>query len=134
LNAAARTMTADPVDRPMAPPPAAARRARPAAAVEAGRRQAAADPAGAAAARILSGARPWWFSAPGVMLACANVVLAPVRLAVQVAEAAVALALLAALGVIGAWYLGYVADKDVVAALKPLGQRILAMAQSAGGG
>lgn len=133
MNAAARTLTVDPFDKPAASVHAAPRRTQPAAPA-AVRREAAADPAGAAAARVLAGARPWWFSAPGVMIACANVVLAPLRLAVQVAEAAVALALLAALGVVGAWYLGYVADKDVVAALKPLGQRILAMAQSAGGG
>jgi hypothetical protein len=137
LNAVPRTLSADPGQRPAppSPAPAPAPRAAPSRAVP---RPASAHPSegadahGAAAARILAAARPWWFAFPGVMIACANVVLMP--LVVQVAEAAVALALLAALGLVLAWHLGYVADRDVVAALKPVGQRILAMVQSAGGG
>ena len=76
--------------------------------------------------------RPWYFDAPGVAVACARVVLAPLLLMIKLAEAAVALALLAAIGVVVAWHQGYIADKDVVAALRPLGQRILAMVQSGG--
>lgn len=83
--------------------------------------------------RIRAVARPWYFDAPKVALACAKVALAPLHLAIKVAEAAVALALLAAVGVVVAWHQGYIADKDVVAALRPLGQRILAMVQSSGG-
>ena len=137
MNAATRTLSADPTQR-LASSTAPAPRAQPAAPVARTAPRATASPPadaeGAAAARILAGARPWWFAFPGVMLTCANVVLAPLRLAVQVAEAAVALALLAAVGLVLAWHFGYVADRDVVAALRPVGQRILAMVQSAGGG
>lgn len=85
-----------------------------------------------AADRVRAAGRPWYFDAPGVALACAKVALAPLLLLVKMAEAAVALALLAAIGAVVAWHQGYIADKDVVAALRPLGQRILAMVQSGG--
>jgi hypothetical protein len=83
-------------------------------------------------AHARSNARPWWFAAPAVALGCARVAAAPLVAVVRLAEAAVAIALLAALGVAAAWHLGYIADKEVVAALKPVGQRLLAMVQSAG--
>ena len=82
--------------------------------------------------RIRAVARPWYFDVPRVALGCAKVALAPLLVAIKLAEAAVALALLVALGAVVAWHQGYIADKDVVAALKPLGQRLLAMVQSAG--
>jgi len=105
---------------PQAVPPAAAALAAVASAQE------------GAAAHARAHARPWWFDAPAVAMGCARVAAAPFVAVVRVAEAAVAVALLAALATAFAWHQGYVTDKDVVAALKPVGQRVLAMVQSAG--
>lgn len=74
-------------------------------------------------------ARPWWYAAPAVLLGCAMVIRAPFRILADVAELAVSLAVLAALGLGAAWYTGHVKDEDVVAALRPVGAKILGMVQ-----
>lgn len=75
---------------------------------------------------------PWYFSAPKVLLACFRVAFAPFNLLVKVAELLVALVVLGIVAVIAAWYLGYITDADVIAAMKPIGDRLLQMVQSAG--
>lgn len=77
--------------------------------------------------------QPWWFAVPAVLLACLRWAVMPIHVAVRAAEAAVAIAILAILGTVGAWWLGHVSDQQVVAALKPVGERILAMVQSVAG-
>lgn len=78
-------------------------------------------------------ARPWYFDTPRVLLTCVQVTLAPLGLAIRAAEAAVSLAVLAVIGVGAGWYMGMITDQDVVQHLRPIGQRILAMVQQAGG-
>ena len=80
-----------------------------------------------------SWARPWYFDAPRVLLTCFQVTLAPLGLAIRAAEAAVSLAVLAVIGVGAGWYVGMITDQDVIQHLRPVGQRILAMVQQAGG-
>ena len=82
--------------------------------------------------QVRAAARPWWFEAPSVAMTCAKVAVAPFVAIVRLAEAAVAMALFAVVAVAFAWHQGYIADKDVVATLKPVGQRILAMIQASG--
>ena len=74
--------------------------------------------------------KPWWMEAVPIALKCAEIVQFPVRAAIGLAEAAVSFAVLAVIGVGVAWYSGAISDKDVSAALKPLGQRILAIVQA----
>lgn len=85
-----------------------------------------------AATRAAETASPWWFSAPKVLLTCGRVAFLPFTLAVKVAELAMATVILGIVAVGGAWYLGYITDKNVVDALKPVGDRLLAMVQGAG--
>jgi hypothetical protein len=80
-----------------------------------------------------SWAKPWYFDAPRVLLTCFQVTLAPLGLAIRAAEAAVSLAVLAVIGVGAGWYMGMITDQDVIQHLRPVGQRILAMVQQAGG-
>lgn len=74
-------------------------------------------------------ARPWWYDAPSVLLGCARVIRAPFRILADVAELAVSLAVLATIALGAAWYTGHVKDEDVVAALRPVGTKILGMVQ-----
>ncbi len=74
-------------------------------------------------------ARPWWYDAPPVAMGCLRIIVAPFRFVVDVAEAAVSVAVLAVLVVVGAWYTGHIKDEDVVAALKPVGTKVLSMVQ-----
>ncbi len=81
---------------------------------------------------VLERGRPWYFDAPAVLYACARLSLLPFNIVVRAAEAAVALAVLGLIGVIYGWYAGMIHDQDVIAVLRPVGQRILAMIQQSG--
>lgn len=80
--------------------------------------------------RVRAAQKPWWTEALPVFAACARVAAAPLNIAIKIAEGAVACAVLGVLVLGYAWYSGRISDKDVVAALKPVGQRILVMVQS----
>ena len=90
------------------------------------------SPQSGAADAVLERGRPWYFDAPSVFYACARISLFPFSLVIRVAEAAVALAVCALLALIYGWYSGMILDRDVVAFLRPIGQRILAMIQQSG--
>ena len=86
----------------------------------------------AAADAVRERGRPWYFEAPSIFAWCIQAALAPFNLAVRLAEGLVAFALLGAMALVCAWWQGLITDHDVIAYLRPVGQRLLAMVQQSG--
>jgi hypothetical protein len=76
--------------------------------------------------------RPWWAETFNVAAICLKVFVAPLRIASQVAEAAVAIAFVGVFGALAAWYLGIIPDEQVAKLLGELGGRGLAIIQASG--
>lgn len=76
--------------------------------------------------------RPWWMLAGPVLKACFGVAIAPLRLLVMIAELVMAAVVLGIAGAIGAWWLGWITDAQVLDIARPLGERLMAMVQSLG--
>jgi hypothetical protein len=76
--------------------------------------------------------RPWWAETFNVAAVCLKVFVAPLRIASQVAEAAVAIAFVGVFGALAAWYLGIIPDEQVAKLLGELGGRGLAIIQASG--
>ena len=66
------------------------------------------------------------------MKTCFALAIAPLRLLVMVAELVMAAVVLGIAGAIGAWWLGWVTDAQVLDIARPLGERLMAMVQSLG--
>lgn len=82
--------------------------------------------------RAAETARPWYFAAPAVFMGCMKVVFFPIVAAIRAAEFLMAAVVLSIFGAAGGWYLGKITDQQVMDVLQPLGDRLLAMVQSAG--
>lgn len=76
--------------------------------------------------------KAWWFAFPAVMKACFKVATAPIHLAIMMAELIMAGLVLGVAGVIGAWWFGWITDEQILAAAKPVGDRLMVMIQSLG--
>lgn len=74
---------------------------------------------------------PWWAAAPTVASLCATLALLPFRALAVVAETVLAVATLALVGGVAAWYVGWLDDATVAQALRPVGERLLAIATDA---
>lgn len=66
------------------------------------------------------------------MKTCFALAIAPLRLLVMVAELVMAAVVLGIAGAIGAWWLGWVTDAQVLDIARPVGERLMAMVQSLG--
>lgn len=75
---------------------------------------------------------PWWFRIPAVVAACFKVAMAPLHLVVLASELVMAALVLGIAGTIGAWWLGWITDAQILAVAKPLGDRLMAIIQSLG--
>lgn len=75
---------------------------------------------------------PWWWMAPSVAYYCAVAAFFPFKIVVYLAEVAIAGAIVAVFGTIGAWYMGYIPDQTVAAYANEIGTKILAIVQAAG--
>ena len=82
--------------------------------------------------RLREAQSPWYFDVPRVLMACLRLSFAPFALLVKLAELCTSLIVLGIVAIGAAWYLGYITDADVIEAVKPLGDRLLSMVQSAG--
>lgn len=95
-------------------------------------RKQAGNPVGVLTNVTAAAAKPWWGETFGVAATCLIILVAPLKIATQIAEAAVALAFLTVFGAIGLWYVGYIPDEEVARVLGQLGDRGLAILQASG--
>ncbi|MDW9481201.1 hypothetical protein GOB57_21380 [Sinorhizobium meliloti] len=77
--------------------------------------------------RIEATGTPWWAHAPSVAMTCLTIVAAPFRLLALAADTAVSLCFLAAFGIVGLWYAGYIPDQAVADFLGSVGERLLSI-------
>lgn len=76
--------------------------------------------------------RPWWAETFSVAVTCGRIMVAPLKIAASIADAAVACAFLGIFGLIGLWWMGYIPDEEVAKVLGQLGDRGLAIIQASG--